>query len=235
MTYYKEIMTKIDNLLHEGNYQQALPLIQEELSMPYIPSEIEPKLQNALSVCKANLYDYDAVLLKGEALENALLHGNLDQQGQAVESLNVSNARQYIDVIQQALISDTVEQEVKVGLVHVIKDQCIDNIYEFTLNHQLLSFDSTKVIDYLEENNVLNTFNHYIDEIIDDNPSFNRLVKQMLFDGLIHLFPIQIVSSNDYQMVLQQVLKTAIDASSIETHDYWTRFDAIISEIEAKN
>ena len=42
--YYDECLEKIETLLNEGNENDALNIINEELSMIYIPKEFEEKL-----------------------------------------------------------------------------------------------------------------------------------------------------------------------------------------------
>lgn len=47
--YYEEIKNKIDSSLKEKNFDFAFKLIEEELSMPYIPLEFEKYLNGVLS------------------------------------------------------------------------------------------------------------------------------------------------------------------------------------------
>ena len=235
MNYYEDIIAQIKQAIIDKKYENANVLINEELSMPYIPLEIEDQLHELKSQVKLCNNTQEFTPLTKQQLESALLNGSYDQQAQAVESLNVSNARLYIHLIQQALLSDSVDQEVKVGLVHVLKDQAIDGIYEFKLNGNLLSFNLNEVVDYLQDNQVMTSFDRYIDSIVDDNPSFNQLVKQMVFDCLIHLFPIQVVGVSDYALVLNQVFLTAIKAANVENNTYLNRLNQLIESINRKN
>lgn len=235
MNYYEDIIAQIKQAIIDKKYENANVLINEELSMPYIPLEIEDQLHELKAQVKLCNNTQEFTPLTKQQLESALLNCGYDQQAQAVESLNVSNARLYIHLIQQALLSDSVDQEVKVGLVHVLKDQVIDGIYEFKLNGNLLSFNLNEVVDYLQDNQVMTSFDRYIDSIVDDNPSFNQLVKQMVFDCLIHLFPIQVVGVSDYALVLNQVFLTAIKAANVENNTYLNRLNQLIESINRKN
>lgn len=235
MNYYEDIIAQIKQAIIDKKYENANVLINEELSMPYIPLEIEDQLHKLKAQVKLCNNTQEFTPLTKQQLESALLNGSYDQQAQAVESLNVSNARLYIHLIQQALLSDSVDQEVKVGLVHVLKDQVIDGIYEFKLNGNLLSFNLNEVVDYLQDIQVMTSFDRYIDSIVDDNPSFNQLVKQMVFDCLIHLFPIQVVGVSDYALVLNQVFLTAIKAANVENNTYLNRLNQLIESINRKN
>ena len=43
--WYEEIITEIRQLIEQKQYEQASALVTKELSMPYIPSDIEKQLQ----------------------------------------------------------------------------------------------------------------------------------------------------------------------------------------------
>lgn len=55
--YYDEILQEIKELIDAKEYEQAYSLLRKEKSMPYIPSDIEPKLDALLKDVRFYLTD----------------------------------------------------------------------------------------------------------------------------------------------------------------------------------
>ena len=94
--YYQECLEKIECLIKEGNNKEALRIIDEELSMIYIPKDFEEKLiefKTDLIETKSNKHlsdeEIEAYLLKDEYFQ--LL---------ALKELEKRNVRQYMDLVQ---------------------------------------------------------------------------------------------------------------------------------------
>ena len=45
MNYYDELLSKLDELMDNKHYKEAEKLIDDELSMAYVPKDIESKLK----------------------------------------------------------------------------------------------------------------------------------------------------------------------------------------------
>ena len=124
--YYDECLEKINILLNEGNKKDALHIIEEELSMIYIPKDFEEKLielKKDLIESKPNKFvsdeDIEAYLLKDEYFQ--LL---------ALKELEKRNIRQYMDLVQD--IFENVESNlVKISLLEICINQQITDEIKF--------------------------------------------------------------------------------------------------------
>ncbi len=124
--YYQECLEKIECLIKEGNNKEALKLIDEELSMIYIPKDFEEKLvefKTDLIETKSNKYlsdeEIEAYLLKDEYFQ--LL---------ALKELEKRNVRQYMDLVQD--VFENVESNlVKISLLEICINQQISDEIKF--------------------------------------------------------------------------------------------------------
>ena len=106
-SYYEDILKKVENLKQNQGYQACLEILEEELSMPYIPREYEERLIADYNECRAivrqddrkqNIYDEDDIV--------NLLNGSLDEAFLAIEQLKKSNIRNHLTEIQDYLKDD---------------------------------------------------------------------------------------------------------------------------------
>lgn len=102
---YQEILAEIDQLIELGKWQEAYMKILHELSMPYIPSEVEAYLLELKKSYEAseNLKKQGRLLSEEELFD--YLKGDLAHQMMAVAQLCERNLRNYLDVIQEVLSS----------------------------------------------------------------------------------------------------------------------------------
>ena len=116
--YYNECLERIENFIQEGKLLEASKLIDEELSMPYVPIEFEEKLKElkkeTLPVKKKNM-------LSDEEMEAYIDKGEIFQL-LVVKELKERNIRQYLDLIQH-LFDATDSMLVKISLIEICIDQ----------------------------------------------------------------------------------------------------------------
>ena len=108
MNYYDEILKEIEDNLHQGDLEQAQYLLKRELSMPYIPPEVEEKLHGLARTLQGKRRDQESdrdhsrpsleQLLKG-------LHGTPENQLAAAGELADANLREAVVPLQQYLSS----------------------------------------------------------------------------------------------------------------------------------
>ena len=94
--YYNECLEKIENFIQEGKSSEASRLIDEELSMPYVPIKFEEKLKE---LKKETLPAKKKNMLSDEEMETYIEKGEIFQL-LVVKELKERNIRQYIDLIQ---------------------------------------------------------------------------------------------------------------------------------------
>lgn len=87
-------MPQIEALIKDEKYDKMFSLIEKELSLPYVPSNIETKLKDLLKLIPKDDF------VRSLSDEEIIKYLNLDETKQlrAVEELNNKNLRDYLDV-----------------------------------------------------------------------------------------------------------------------------------------
>ena len=119
---YQDIVNEIQSLITSGEDKQARSRILEELNMPYIPQDVEAKLNELLD--EVGIPESGKVQLSDEQVEAWLLGNNPQRQVAALNQLQKANLRNYTELIQQVfdthhdltmeslLISMMIEQQI---------------------------------------------------------------------------------------------------------------------------
>ncbi|MDO5440188.1 MAG: DUF3196 family protein [Erysipelotrichaceae bacterium] len=94
MGYYEDLVPQIEALIKDEKYDKMFSLIEKELSLPYVPSNIETKLKDLLKLIPKDDF------VRSLSDEEIIKYLNLDETKQlrAVEELNNKNLRDYLDV-----------------------------------------------------------------------------------------------------------------------------------------
>ncbi len=96
---YQDIVNEIQSLITSGEDKQARSRILEELNMPYIPQDVEAKLNELLD--EVGIPESGKVQLSDEQVEAWLLGDNPQRQIAALNQLQKANLRNYTELIQQ--------------------------------------------------------------------------------------------------------------------------------------
>ena len=86
-TYYEDILKKVEALLEDAQYAEAYTILDEELSMPYIPREYEEPLIAYYNQCRSECKWKDTAV-REEDIET-LLKGSLEEAFLAIEQLKI--------------------------------------------------------------------------------------------------------------------------------------------------
>lgn len=188
MNYYDEIINKIENLIDNQEYDEALRLVKNELDVAYIPKDIEEKLHEFLY--NLQVHTYKTKTISDEDIEKFL---NMDEAHQllAVNELDHKNLRDYIALCQKYLNSSGFKNG-KVLLIDSLIRQEIN--HEFTYDDSSLTYEfnpsNLKPIEqtdgYLKCLKMLE--DHYMKE-----PSFLIMAKQLLAKEALSILPLSIV------------------------------------------
>ena len=130
MSYYDEVLNEIRCSIAEGNREEAAFLLKRELSMPYIPSEIEEQLH---ALQKDLRYQSAEQKEKGELSTEALLRrlkGKPESQLRAVSALCDRNLRSVTEELRDWLSKDP-QPEAASLLIDALAEQEVGE--EFTL------------------------------------------------------------------------------------------------------
>lgn len=136
-SYYDTILKRVESEMEKGDFAEAMKLLEEELSMPYIPKEDEERIITKYNLCRSELRAQEKP--RRSAVEDIgdLLRGSIDEQFQAVEQLRKSNIRNYADEVREALHAVRSDW-VKAFLIEALIEQSVSE--EFTVEREGLEY-----------------------------------------------------------------------------------------------
>ena len=130
--YYETCLETIQTHIKENNLKEALRMIQEELSLPYVP---EPYYSTFLNLRDGIVIDdkpkaqfFETV----DMIEHAF-YGNEALQIKAILSLERMNLRMHLDWIKRLLQDDLLDPTIKRQLLFFMMDQDIQGTYAVSL------------------------------------------------------------------------------------------------------
>ena len=125
--YYDEILDEIKQLINNGQNDLAYSKILNELNMPYIPSDIEKKLQELYQEVK--FVNRKTKVFDDERIEEYLSH-NDESTLLAIDRLAKLNVRNYLKSIKNFLINDPNKYAAGL-LIDILIEQNINDEIEF--------------------------------------------------------------------------------------------------------
>lgn len=136
-SFYQEMLNEIETLIQSQNIQEAIKKIEFELSMPYVPSDVEVILQQNLQELKAPTMT-KKLTFDDEAIE-AMLKGNEKEALIAIDYLREVNIHRYLDMIQEVFQLQT-SRIVIVSLIDALMKQNITREFQCEMDGFELSF-----------------------------------------------------------------------------------------------
>lgn len=204
MTYYEELIRNLENFINAKQYKEALELINSELRLPYIPSDVYEKLIKLKDLIPKN----EAKLsLNDEEIEEYLKSSN-EKQLIAVEVLNHKNLRDYIDLCNEYLTNDGFINS-KVLLIESLIKQDISD--EINFNNDGLEY--TFIPRYImlpEESDGYKTAINRLNELFMKEPSKLEIAKSLVYKECIMALPINLDETEGYELannIYKYVLK----------------------------
>ncbi len=245
-TYYDVISMYIMALKELGEYEEAIDLLIEELSMPYIPYQYETLFNTA----------YDEILLEKQEARyevenknqifsieeiNQLLNKkdcNEDLLYMALDQLQQLNVRMIIPTIKTYLMDPNKHFFAKTLLMEIMIDQQVDEEMEVEKFGQIYSFNPSympMVLDQLAYTGILK----YLENTLEsDNPSLFEQCQEYL-EYLLYSFYPQEIDEMDYNVwaasihyYVATLLSIDVDLSELEIL-YYCDLEAIEEQILA--
>lgn len=176
---YQDVILTIRQRIDDGKLEEALRLLDEELSMPYIPPEVEGILRQLHAYVKAQQTPIPRASALTPSQIVAYLNGDDEHQLAAVVALSALNLRAQLPLINEAfeVLSTRI---LKSLLVNVCLEQALTEEFTFTdqgITYTFIPAALTAPQDsdgYLEAKAVL------IQWLENDNPSMLMLALQQL-------------------------------------------------------
>ena len=218
--YYDEVIRQITSCIEEGRYQKAMDMIQEELSMPYVPSDSLQKLNDLLLMVKPFLNrEKPDVLLKPEQLLEYLRKGGASGQ-KALQSLQQGNIRNYLQAIQQYLDQPDADRI----LVSFLIEACALQQVNVPLRYHDLDGDHTVIPAQVTNALGSESFEDcwvLLEELFEnENPSFLQQCHQILIQYTYVRYPEPL--ETDYHRLAYRIIRYLYQAYGDE--DGWNRF-----------
>ena len=180
MNYYNEILKEIEENIENSEYDEAKRLIMNELSVSYVPRDVEKKLNELLSLVKEDTYVPRG--LADADIEKYLFMDEVHQL-MAVDELNKRNLREHIELCQQFLSSE--------GFINA-KALLIDSLIRQEINYVFLykegTFNPSKIIRPEESEGFKSGLNAIRERFMKD-PSMMRMAEQLLYKEVLLALP----------------------------------------------
>ncbi|QIK69891.1 DUF3196 family protein [Erysipelothrix sp. HDW6C] len=196
--YYETCLTSIQMLIEERNEVKALELLDQELSMPYVPEPYFSNfkaLRDTLRLDNApNAKYFDDM----DQISDALL-GNDNLKHKALISLERMNLRAVIDDLQSILMDKRIDDWLKKQIVFYLMDQSIDATLTIHLKSGIHELDILKLENPIGSKVYLNCLDDLVSTLESDNPSLLMLCIAELDQQVLEYFPqhFDSIASND--------------------------------------
>ncbi|MEG0527874.1 MAG: DUF3196 family protein [Longicatena sp.] len=177
-TYYEDISSKVKQLMEEEDFQSAYKILEEELSMPYIPRNMEAKLIEAYNACRSELKLNQSKVYEEEDVD-AMLAGSLEEQFLAIEQLKKSNIRNHFEAIQNYLSGD-VNVLVRAMLIEAMMEQNITDEFTSKVEGMDVTFSPCAIEMPMEAEGVSAAINILREWFENDNPTFTIMCVETL-------------------------------------------------------
>lgn len=188
MDYYKELVSNIEKAIESADYDKASKLIDDELSLPYVPKDVLERLREFKENIPAE--DINRTLSEEEIRE--YLKGNEYRQLVAVEQLNKLNLREYYDLCNEYLKSDGFINA-KVLLIESLVRQEISDEYTMLKDGMLFNFIPRYVM-LPEESEGYNTALKILSDYYMKEPSYFLMARDLLYKDCFMALPLSYIS-----------------------------------------
>ncbi|MCD7949162.1 MAG: hypothetical protein LUG12_02725 [Erysipelotrichaceae bacterium] len=240
-TYYDVVSMYVTALKELQEFEEAIDILIEELSMPYIPYEYESIFNAAYDQIlldkqearyelesKNQIFSIAEIeqLLKNKECNDELIYMALDQ----LQQLNI---RLIIPTVREYLMDPRQDFFVKTLLLEILVDQQVDD--EFEVEKFGEYYDLNPVFQPLVlEQNAYQGIGHYLEKNIEDeNPSLYQQCLDYLEYYLYSIYPSQIYD-DDYRIIAATIhyYVATLQSIEIDEEDIEIMYYCTMEEIE---
>lgn len=188
--YHALNLKYIESLYNSGDISKAIDLLQEELTMPYIPMEYEESYNALYALCFNTLKSRDFEKIShfsDEQIINEVFEKESNLSLVILSYLEDKNIRKFMPQIREYLKNKDKINYIKVFLFDVLKKQEVNEELE------VCSFAGSRIINpiahhYFDEQIVLNEVFAKLNDCIKDVTIID-IVKELSISLCINLFP----------------------------------------------
>lgn len=203
--YYVELLEEIQELMKQKSYLEANVILQRELAMPYVPTEVEVALRKYQRDVTYFLTDGKEEKEDSfETLLNRLKHGKPQGQLMAADALSKRNLRECIVEIKDYLNKDPIP-EVAAILIDGLAQQQIQGEFTYTRGGLEYTFSGDSVTPIMESEGFLEALKR-LEEDLQKEPSLLQMARTLLIHKAYLYLPLS-YSSQEAEMLCEEVKK----------------------------
>ena len=177
-SYYDVVSMYITALKELGEYDEAINILVEELSMPYIPYEYDLLLNEAydqilIDKMDSNYDEFNRSVLSIEEIEQVLKNkdASTDLIYMAIDQLQQLNIRMILPTIKDFLLDHTRDSVAKSLIMEILIEQEVDEEFEVEKYRHYYDFNAIYASPVLSLN-AYDEISRYLSSALeDDNPS----------------------------------------------------------------
>lgn len=206
-TYYDVVAIYVSILKDLEEFEEAINIIVEELSMPYIPYQYETVFNAAydellLAKQEASFDGVTQKVFNEEDIENILTKKdtNEDLLYMAIEQMEGMNIRRMIVPIRQFIRDNDQPDFAKSLLIELMIDQEIDENLEVVKKGVHYDINPSYAPMVLNQESGVEIYKLLMDALEDDNPSLLAMCEQFLNFYLYSIYP-KYIDEQDYRSI----------------------------------
>lgn len=205
--YYEDVIEKIKDLIKFKKYSAAIELLKAELNQVYLPQDYEDEFHDLYNEAQSYILeetDSEPVNIMSEEELLALLNGSVEQQFAAINSLEDLNLRNYLEIIQDFLLSNSLAQ-LKGRMLDLCVSQNINEEFLFKSSEGIISVNPNS-LQSVDEMEFITLAFDYFNNHLYKNPSLIQICQIALVEKVYSIYPKVFLIDN-----LEEICTSVID------------------------
>lgn len=235
--YYDMLALEVLILVQLEQDDEALKILEEELSMPYIPDNYETLFRSTYeSLVKkknANEKQYSPFDLLSEEELKELISPSKESEVifLAFQQLAKRNVRQYMDVVSKYLQSDA-KDYYKTVLLEILQDQGIDVKIDLKHAGKMITVNPSKLEPLINEEMINDMSKYLVNMNEDKDVSINQDCYDILMNYLGNIYP-EKVDKEEYKNLAAAIYWAASEAykKNFDIGTLIRKFDCELSKV----
>ncbi len=220
--YYQDFFEEVKEITKK-DAKQALMKIQHELSMPYIPLEVEKKLLELQSDLNSSLVK-NSFIIDLESIDEGLESDQQEQQLKAIDALSHVSCRDYLEAIQ-CYFNRVPHENLQALLIDILIEQQINHEFDITHRGNSITFIPCYIEQAAETDGFIDAKGYLVSWFEQENPSYLSLCMQVLIEETFLMLPLSYASDEALMLALSAVHKVS------NSMDDLSQFDSLIKQL----
>lgn len=189
--YYSALIQHIEALINSNDLKSAKALIDEELSMPFVPKDVLEKLEEYKSYVDGELIEIKGTKIMTPQEVYDCLKSQSEKAYKALETLAMSNIRAYLTVIRDLLEDQEVNHTLKALLIEQLSMQQVNDIIQIVDQGKIINVIPTALPLAINQKNY-SIVERKLEQLISSNPTFLQQCKMVLVNVVYDRYPMMI-------------------------------------------